>query len=270
MTMSEITPNGFGAVLRRRREELGLSLNDMAASTRVHKTYLQALEEENLRMLPGTAYAVGFLRIYARELGLPVAPLLAALHGGEELESNAEFPVTTGNYPRATKRKQRQGSSTRLLVWLFLVLLAAAGYLYWKPGELPTTPPPAVPAAPELSPPAAPQPPPVLAPQPAVPPAGQELAAPAAIELPVLPTGGAVVRMVPIAAGTMKVSLDNQELREYQLQPEQSLNWKVSGSLACELSTPGLVRIWVGEEEVVVTDHAVFTLVRGGAPEGRP
>jgi cytoskeleton protein RodZ len=270
MTMSEITPNGFGAVLRRRREELGLSLNDMAASTRVHKTYLQALEEENLRMLPGTAYAVGFLRIYARELGLPVAPLLAALHGSEEPASASESPATGGNYPRATKRKQPQRSSTRPLFWLFLVLLAAAGYLYWQPGGLPTTPPPVVPAAPELSLPAATQPPPPLAAQPAVPPAGQEQAAPAAIELAVIPTGGAVVRMVPIAAGTMKVSLDNQELREYQLQPEQSLNWKVSGSLACELSTPGLVRLWVGEKEVVVTDHALFTLVHGGAPEGRP
>ena len=270
MTMSEITLNGFGAVLRRRREELGLSLHDMAASTRVHKTYLQALEEENLRMLPGTTYAVGFLRIYARELGLPVAPLLAALHGSEEPANAAEFPAAGGNYPRATKRKQRQGSSTRLLVWLFLVLLAAAGYLYWQPGELPTTPPPVVPTAPQLAPPAAPQAPVPLAPQPPLPPAGQEQAVPVAIELPVIPTGGAVVRMVPIAAGTLKVSLDSQELREYELQPEQSLNWKVSGSLACELSAPGLVRIWVGEEEVVVTDHASFTLVQGVAANTRP
>src|SRR5512139_3854993 len=107
MAMSEITQNGFGAALRRRREELGLSLNDMAASTRVHKTYLQALEEENLRMLPGTAYTVGFMRIYARELGLPVAPLLAALHGNEELASDAELPATGGNYPRAAMSKQR-------------------------------------------------------------------------------------------------------------------------------------------------------------------
>ena len=88
--------------------------------------------------------------------------------------------------------------------------------------------------------------------------------------LPVIPAGGAVVRMVPVAAGTMKVSLDNQELREYQLQPEQSLNWKVSASLACELSAPGLVRIWVGEAEVAVTDLALFTLVQGVAPGARP
>ena len=265
--MSETTPNGFGAVLRRRREELGLSLNDMAASTRVHKTYLQALEEENLRMLPGTAYAVGFLRIYARELGLPVAPLLAVLHGSEEHASDAELPATGNNYPRAARRKQSRVSGTRLLGWLFLLLLAAGGYFYWQPGQSPTAPPPTVP---ELSPPAVTQPQPPTAPPPTVPAAGQEQAGAAAIMLPVIPAGGAVVRMVPVAAGTMKVSLDNQELREYQLQPEQSLIWKVSASLACELSAPGLVRIWVGEAEVAVTDHALFTLVQGVAPGARP
>ena len=268
MAMSEITNNGFGAALRRRREEMGLSLNDMAARTRVHKTYLQALEEENLRLLPGTAYAVGFLRIYARELGLPVASLLAALPGREELASDAEPPATGGNYPRAAMSKQRKVSSRRLLIWLLLVLLAAAGYFYWQPGKLPITPPPAVPAASNLSPPVtAPSPPPTASP-PVAPPADQGQAA--AIALPVIPAGGAVVRMVPIAVGTMKVSLDNQELREYQLQPEQSLNWKVSSSLSCELSTPGLVRIWVGDGEVVVSDHALFTLVQGEAPGAKP
>ena len=270
MTMSEITPNGFGAALRRRREELGLSLNDLAASTRVHKTYLQALEEEHLRMLPGNTYAVGFLRIYARELGLPVAPLLAALHGSEEHASDAELPATGGSHPPAARRKQRKGSTPRLLAWLCLLLLAVAGYVYWQPGKSPTTPPPAVPAAPALPPSVVVQPQPPLVPPPAVSVAGQEPAVPAAIELPVLPAGGAVVRMLPVAAGTMKVSLDNQEVREYQLQPEQSLNWKVSGRLTCELSAPGLVRIWVGEDEVAVADHALFTLVPGGAPAARP
>jgi transcriptional regulator with XRE-family HTH domain len=260
--MSEITPNGFGAALRRRREELGLSLNDLAASTRVHKTYLQALEEENLRMLPGTAYAVGFLRIYARELGLPVAPLLAALHGSAEHSSAAELPATGASHPPAARRKQHRGSGPRLLVWLCLLLLAVAGYVYWQPGKSPP--------APDLPPPMVAPPQPSPAPPPAAPVAGQEPAATAAIELPVIPAGGAVVRMVPVAAGTMKVSLDNQEVREYQLQPEQSLNWKVSGSLACELSSPGLVRIWVGEDEVVVADHALFTLVPGETPAARP
>jgi hypothetical protein len=76
--------------------------------------------------------------------------------------------------------------------------------------------------------------------------------------------------MIPIAPGTLKVSLDNQEVREYQLQPDQALNWKVSSSLACELSAPGLVRIWIGEDELALAEHATFTLRRGSQPGQRP
>ena len=75
--------------------------------------------------------------------------------------------------------------------------------------------------------------------------------------------------MLPLAAGTMKVSLDNQEVREYQLQPDQSLNWKVATSLAVELSTPGLARVWVDQHEIAVSEHAAFILRSGAKPEGR-
>lgn len=67
-----------------------------------------------------------------------------------------------------------------------------------------------------------------------------------------------MVRMLPISAGLMKVSLDSQEQREYQLQPDQSLNWKVTRSLACELSAPGLVRVWVDQQEVAVAEYPAF------------
>jgi cytoskeleton protein RodZ len=269
MAMNDMPRRGFGAVLRQRREELGLTLNDMAVRTRVHKTYLQALEEENLRQLPGTAYAIGFLRIYARELGLPVAPLLTGLQGGETLDEDAESTAAGGGHRQSIRSKRRKGSGRRLLVWLFLLGLAVAGYFYWQPGRSPAPPPssPVVTKQP-ATPPAQPQPPLVVAP--VEPGTGPEPAATAAIEFPAIPAGGAVVRMIPIAPGTLKVSLDNQEVREYQLQPDQALNWKVSSSLACELSAPGLVRIWIGEDEMALAEHATFTLRRGSQPDQRP
>ena len=82
------------------------------------------------------------------------------------------------------------------------------------------------------------------------------------------PAGRTVYR--PTAAGTMKVSLDNQEVREYQLLPDQSLNWKVSASLAVELSAPGLARIWVDQQEIAVAEQSVFILKSAVKPGGRP
>ena len=275
MAMTEFKQSGFGAVLRRRREELGLSLNDLAASTRIRKTYLQALEEENLRMLPGVAYSIGFLRIYARQLGVPVEPLLAALAGDETLGENDVLPMLGGDLTRGAKKTKGKKKLGRLLVLLSLLLLATVGYLYLKKRPQAISPPPAPISSPESSSStraaqkSAVEP--LVAAQPAaVPATGQGQPAAAPVELPVIPATGAVVRMLPVAAGTMKVSLDNQEVREYQLLPDQSLNWKVSASLAVELSAPGLARIWVDQQEIAVAEQSVFILKSAVKPGGRP
>ncbi len=59
-----------GADLRAARERLGWALPAVAAHLRIRRPYLAALEEGRIRDLPGTAYAVGFLRTYATALGL--------------------------------------------------------------------------------------------------------------------------------------------------------------------------------------------------------
>ena len=152
--MTEIKQSGFGAVLRQRREELGLSLNDLAASTRVRKTYLQALEEENLQMLPGAAYAVGFLRIYARQLGLPVESLIATLAANETLEDHPALPSMGGDLPRGARKGRRKKPLSRLLLLLLLclLLLLAGGYLYFRSHARPPQATPVAVAPPENSP----------------------------------------------------------------------------------------------------------------------
>lgn len=262
--MTEFKKTGFGATLRQRREELTLSLDDLAASTRIRKTYLQALEEENLPALPGAAYVIGFLRIYARQLGLPVEPLLSSLAGNAENEDRVDLTSTGGELTRSPNKNRKRGKGGRLLILigLLLFLIGVAAYVYLSPG---TSAPPPAPVTAVNTPESAPAvdtmlPPAQVAPPMAVPAPVQAQEEVVVAELPVIPAGGAVVRMLPVAAGVMKVSLDNQELREYQLQPEQSLNWKVTGSLACELSTPGLVRVWVGQEEIPVSEYPAFIL----------
>jgi cytoskeleton protein RodZ len=60
----------LGEELRDARVALGLSLEDIAASLRIRRPYLVALEEGRVHDLPAPAYAVGFVRTYARALGL--------------------------------------------------------------------------------------------------------------------------------------------------------------------------------------------------------
>jgi cytoskeleton protein RodZ len=59
-----------GRKLAEARRQLGLSLDQVAERIRVRREFLEALEEMNIKRLPGRAYALAFLRSYARELGM--------------------------------------------------------------------------------------------------------------------------------------------------------------------------------------------------------
>ena len=69
-----ITP--LGEMLQRARQARGLTLEEVERDTRISRRYLQALENENFGLLPAPVYARGFLRTYARYLGLEPANLL--------------------------------------------------------------------------------------------------------------------------------------------------------------------------------------------------
>ena len=60
----------IGAYLRAVREHRGLSLADLAETTRISKTYLQGLEDGDLSVLPSRPFAIGYVRSYATALGI--------------------------------------------------------------------------------------------------------------------------------------------------------------------------------------------------------
>jgi len=60
----------IGPSLREARTRRGLSLDDVTAGLRIRERYVTALEEERWELMPGEAYAKGFLRMYAEFLGL--------------------------------------------------------------------------------------------------------------------------------------------------------------------------------------------------------
>lgn len=77
-----------GAFLRRVRETRGVSLEEMSEATRISKTYLTALEEENYPKLPAAVYVRGFLVQVARNLRIDpekvTKPYLARFTGQRE------------------------------------------------------------------------------------------------------------------------------------------------------------------------------------------
>ncbi|MFP4343788.1 MAG: helix-turn-helix domain-containing protein [Anaerolineales bacterium] len=68
---------GLGLWLRRSREARNMTLDEAEQALRIRRRYLQALEMGDYTALPGPIQARGFLRNYARLLGLPVEEALA-------------------------------------------------------------------------------------------------------------------------------------------------------------------------------------------------
>lgn len=66
----------IGHILREARENKGLSLEDVQAKTRINTRFLAALESGEYEALPTAVHVRGFLRNYARFLGLEPQPLL--------------------------------------------------------------------------------------------------------------------------------------------------------------------------------------------------
>jgi curved DNA-binding protein CbpA len=73
-----LPPPVTGERLKRFREERGVSLHEIAAVTKVSVRYLEYIEADRHGLLPAPVYLKGFLREYARELGLDPGPTVEA------------------------------------------------------------------------------------------------------------------------------------------------------------------------------------------------
>ena len=78
-----------GAVLRRARMAKKMDVRDIAAYLCIRPRFLEALENDNTKELPGDAYAQGFVRSYAAYLGLD-ADKTVARYKQETLGKTAE------------------------------------------------------------------------------------------------------------------------------------------------------------------------------------
>src|ERR1700740_2382522 len=60
----------FGDKFRKAREKKELSFDDVSNVTKISSRMLQAIEEEHFDQLPGGVFNKGFIRAYAKHLGL--------------------------------------------------------------------------------------------------------------------------------------------------------------------------------------------------------
>ena len=60
----------LGEKLRQAREERGISISEVAEQTRISSLYLKSIEEDNYKPLPGGIFNKGFVKAYAKYVGV--------------------------------------------------------------------------------------------------------------------------------------------------------------------------------------------------------
>lgn len=136
----------IGDVLRARRTELGRELADIAHQTRVPLRHLTAIEEGKHDTLPALPYTIGFVKSYARILGLD--PDTTAEQFRRETTKPDRVVPTMDHEPIEDVRVPTRAAALLGLVLLGVVALAIAAWsLGWFGGEEEPTPVAAIPAA---------------------------------------------------------------------------------------------------------------------------
>lgn len=127
----------LGSVIRRAREEQGLSLEDMHVRTKIRPKSIEAIEEGNFDAISGgNVYVKGFIKTLAEELGLDYNQLI-------EMWEPAVIPPVI-NSPRSNYRPSIFPFIGAVVMVLALVA-AGVYYMYLRPQPpLPPVTPPEV------------------------------------------------------------------------------------------------------------------------------
>lgn len=234
--MTQAQESTLGDLLRTRRLELGITLEQAAARTRIRRIYIEALEEDRPDTLPGHAYQIGFLRSYARLLELESEPVLGRTpdispferQGGESLQA-----------PSPQRKKGRPVAPVVVTGGLVAALCLFAFF------QRPTDVGPLVPANPPHARLASASVNPSLDSSPA---------------LPSIATGGSNLRLAALGHSRVALSIDNHRPQRYTLETGTVLSWDVEQSAVIRFEVPGLVRVWLDEEPFDLAERPELVL----------
>ena len=121
----------FGENMQREREMRGITLQEIALSTKIGVRSLQALEEEDFEKLPGGIFNKGFVRAYARYLGIDEEQAVADFQAARTEKMPAPFGQTLQKVYQTQPPKESH-SGTIFVIVLALMVLGGLGYLGWR------------------------------------------------------------------------------------------------------------------------------------------
>lgn len=149
-----------GRLLKARREAMGLSAAQLAKTLRIRQVYIDALEQGRNEQLPGSAYAFGFIRSYARFVGMDGERAVQQFKD-EAKNIPSQVPLVL---PKALTESRTPGFAA-LVIGAVLLAAAYGAWTLWGSRSA-VAPPPTVTMPPPSTPPVAVAPPPAMLPLP--------------------------------------------------------------------------------------------------------
>jgi cytoskeletal protein RodZ len=126
----------FGSLLKQAREDRGLTLRQIATTTKISMVALEALERDDFSRLPGGIFSRAFVRAYALEVGLEPDQTVATFI--EEYDKAASMRAQRVTRPevtaddRAFLERQRRAGRILRTVLIALVLILAGAFVLWQ------------------------------------------------------------------------------------------------------------------------------------------
>ncbi len=133
----------FGDDLRREREIRGISLKEIADATKISKRFLEAIERNDHKTLPAPVFTRGFVREYARYVGLNAEEMVNRYNFAAANDDRIEKPPQVAKYaetlprdisPRPAAKRGLPSAFARVDRNIFvavLIIVALAGVAYW-------------------------------------------------------------------------------------------------------------------------------------------
>jgi cytoskeleton protein RodZ len=125
----------FGEQLRVAREARGITLREISEQTRISTRYLEAIESDDYKRLPGGIFNKSFIKAYAKYIGYDEKEALEAYaRTAREQGTSPDDVVSTPYQPRVyTDGNSRSPLVTLLLTILILAILSLGVYaaMHW-------------------------------------------------------------------------------------------------------------------------------------------
>lgn len=125
----------IGSYLRREREARGIGLDEVADSTRIPVKQLERLEDDRTAELPGEVFVKGYLKAYARAIGMKSDDVMAKFANTQRAKAVEVVPLRVSNVP--AERGKRFGLAIAVVVFAILATLAMSFLLKPRQSERP-------------------------------------------------------------------------------------------------------------------------------------